>query len=350
MSKWRQVSQALVWIGLGFWLHVSLSSLRQSSSHLSELQLAGPRDGAVGSPRGRKPGGSSILPACRPQPCSWTWWPSGRHPPPELRLEEIEAAANRKEMQLAERLYERNLHRRDRVFGADGWKRIRKKGLPATLSKKARLKWHPSAFVLEYYRPLYPCFNEERFGLWNGQSRWVCRPNQISRETLIYTFGSDEWMWFEVELYRRYQPAIHAYNPGIPEDLALKFATREEFQFHNAAIDSSDHGAYQTFQTMLQENGHTYVDIVKLDCGGCEARVLLSLLQQFHHELPIGQIVVDIYGIANVTRMDVLLRGLEKGGFRAFHMEQNWRFMDNIQMSFIHKDLCGPQIQTREEY
>eukprot|EP00897_Mesotaenium_endlicherianum_P007770 jgi/Mesen1/7020/ME000365S06157 len=96
--------------------------------------------------------------------------------------------------------------------------------------------------------PAYPCAQEERFGLWSQAGRWVCRPDALSRDSVVYSVGSSGQMNFEVELYQRAQPEVHAFNPAVRASAKPKLRDREEFRWHDEGLDATPHGNLKTLQ------------------------------------------------------------------------------------------------------
>lgn len=208
--------------------------------------------------------------------------------------------------------------------------------VPKALTRVKGGLWHPSAYVLEYFRPNYPCTQEQRLGMWSDRGGWICQPYTLNPLSVVYTFGSEGKMTFEVELYRKLQPEIHLLNPGVPEIFHEKLATREEFRFHPVGLSDVDRPPeFLTLKSLMKEYDHTYIDLLKVDCGGCEYKAFANILKE--ELVPIGQIIVDVYQISETARLKFLLRLFERRGFRLFHMEQDWRFLDTLSLSYIHE-------------
>eukprot|EP00271_Cylindrocystis_brebissonii_P018698 TRINITY_DN5422_c0_g1_i1.p1 TRINITY_DN5422_c0_g1~~TRINITY_DN5422_c0_g1_i1.p1 ORF type:complete len:340 (+),score=57.78 TRINITY_DN5422_c0_g1_i1:1338-2357(+) len=329
----RQFSFAVVCFGLGYWVHLLLSPVVDSSS--SPLTQRG------GSYVGLAL--SQNLLECLPSSTKVKSRNSREALLTPEKQKEQEVQDLQRDLESAHKVYLKNLHKRARVFGATGAK-LKRLRIPNTLTRQQKAMWHPAAYVLEYYKPMYPCLNEERMGIWTERGGWICQPNSLVSSSLVYTFGSQGMLSFEVELYHRTQPEIHLFNPGFPADVQEKLRTREEFHYHAQGLGDKDGKELLTLKTLMEQQGHSYIDLLKVDCGGCEYAALKMVLQS--EVVAIGQILVDVQHITDVPRLKWFLAMFEKRGYRMFHLEQDWRVMDALSLSYIHESLCQPNSQA----
>ncbi|GAQ91678.1 hypothetical protein KFL_008330010 [Klebsormidium nitens] len=90
--------------------------------------------------------------------------------------------------------------------------------------------------------------------------------------------------------------------------------------------------------------GHSFVDILKVDCEGCEFASFRNLFQP-NAEVPVGQFLVETHSRYremgpdgnDFSQVSRLLQEYEDAGLRLFHVEPNWRWWPNgVEWAFIN--------------
>ncbi|KAG9232587.1 methyltransferase domain-containing protein [Amylocarpus encephaloides] len=153
----------------------------------------------------------------------------------------------------------------------------------------------------------YNCpWEVERIGRMGDGGKWVCgmsRYEKSSRPCILYSFGVQNESTFEQEMLERtnceiwgYDFSVEGWGPQIQPDV------RSRTHFMKAAISSdtdinSDPPAY-SIQDLMSQNGHDYIDILKIDIEYAEFNALSSLnkhTQGLEIEMPIGQMLIELH-------------------------------------------------------
>jgi FkbM family methyltransferase len=166
--------------------------------------------------------------------------------------------------------------------------------------------------------------NKERFGSVYGG--WEMITKDIGPATVVYSFGVGDDITFDIELINRFGLSVYAFDP-TPKSVKWVQAQELPNKFHFymyglAAIDGDGrfippkdprHVSYslvdrahtrdlalmlrvKRISTIMQELGHTHIDILKMDIEGAEYDVIQDIresdirpkqiLVEFHHRFP----------------------------------------------------------------
>ncbi len=189
----------------------------------------------------------------------------------------------------------------------------------------------------------------ERLYLGNEGARWCVCPDNLSDSSVVYSFGVGEDISFDLELIRRFQVQLHAFDP-TPR--SIKWIRRQtlpkEFVFHEYGLADFDgscnflppqnslHVSHSILQrdspwpavklpvqrlaTIVQGLGHDRVDLLKMDIEGAEYGVLSDflssgirveqLLVEFHHRWP----------EVGIEKTRKAIQELQGGGYRIFNV------------------------------
>lgn len=255
---------------------------------------------------------------------------------PALNLETFQHSSQHAALHLrmSEELYQANRRRRDRAYGPDPMKWIERKQreFPNRMG---------SAYLLEYFAPLYPCIPEERLGRWRDEGKWVCRVGSLNASSVVYSIGSNSQDTFERELFSRTRAQIHVFDHTLSADEQVKLRRRREYRFHakGIAVASNASANIMSLQAMMEMLHHTYTDVFKIDCEGCEYEVLTSILNNTH-AAPFGQVLVEVHKVPHRAVLAPFLQMMEARGYRLFHAEMVWLTMNALELAYIHESLC----------
>ena len=231
--------------------------------------------------------------------------------------------------------------------------------------KKERLTM--PALLVDPYRfikPNFPCIaGETPLGQSTAASvddghKFACGVNAIAGAPIVYSFGSNKKHDFELSvLTRRPDAKVHVFEliPGrlVSEAKRDKRVGYNAVGLGNYSADKTTRAKNPAYETstlaqLMQQRGHRYIDLLKMDIEGFEFDFL-------RHEAAalvsrVGQLLVEVH--ASVVRSPcVLLESLEAMGLRLFHLEINKRYPMCAELSFIqgnwtawegHKGLFGP--------
>ncbi|CZS90272.1 uncharacterized protein RCO7_08609 [Rhynchosporium graminicola] len=152
----------------------------------------------------------------------------------------------------------------------------------------------------------YNCPHEvERIGRMGDGGKWVCGMSKYEKNTrpcIIYSFGVQNESSFEQEMLERtnceiwgYDFSVNAFGPAIMAEHASRT------HFRKAGISGttqlSKKPPFITIQDIMAENGHTYIDILKIDIEYAEFEALKSFDEATAHqeEYPIGQMLIELH-------------------------------------------------------
>lgn len=141
-----------------------------------------------------------------------------------------------------------------------------------------------------------------------GYGGWVVPTDMIQSDWVIYSFGIGEDITFDRDLMERFNCTVHGFDPtpraiayveqqqaDIPnfkfypygvwsEDAEIKFYNPRKAHFSSYSILNLRHqddyitAPVKTIQSLMDELGHTHVDLIKMDVEGAEQMVIPNLI------------------------------------------------------------------------
>ena len=208
--------------------------------------------------------------------------------------------------------------------------------------------------------PSYTCTGEERLGKQGDGGKWVCNPGILAKKhtCLIYSIGSNNKFDFETALLNEVSRdcEIHVFDHTV-STLRLISKRRKPWRVHFhqyglAAKTSSSRNIAQgtpslkSLSDIVKDLGHEHrtLDILKIDCEGCEWTTFESW---FEAPVKISQILVEVHQGTTVKKGDHendalwppakrLFTKLHREGFHVFHKEPNvqWTAFGNLCLEF----------------
>lgn len=244
--------------------------------------------------------------------------------------------------------------------------------------------------VWDYARPSFFCPHDlERVGKLGDGGKVVCGMSRYeekspgpsgevstkgARPLIAYSFGINDDSSFEAALLNRTNVEIWGYDYSVKdwagEVTAMRDAQRDRAHFHKAGIakvtkEGGDPPMFSV-QDIMEMNGHTYIDIMKMDIEGAEFDAMTSWINHVKAQaeergeppvLPVGQLLVEIHlqppgsnGMfcpKTVVEWVDWFETLEELGLRPVNNEDNWigdnvygkpRFMEYTMINAIDKD------------
>ncbi|KAG1901981.1 methyltransferase domain-containing protein [Suillus fuscotomentosus] len=215
----------------------------------------------------------------------------------------------------------------------------------------------------DFFLPSFRCPHRvERIGIMGDGGKWVCGLERIApkRECNIYSFGVNGESSFEADLMKAapgcqiygYDFSVRSFGPEIEQDMDLK--SRSHF-FSYALGPEDKHSAADnpkmfTLRTLMDRNGHDFIDILKVDIEGNEFDSLSTFIDSFHGEpLPFGQLQLEVHVYPGSAWNDFpkflgWWEKLEAAGLRPFFSEPNLVYVnlvrgvrpDLVEYSFIN--------------
>jgi FkbM family methyltransferase len=193
----------------------------------------------------------------------------------------------------------------------------------------------------------------ERFGTDYGG--WNILTDSVDQKSIVYSVGIGEDISFDLGIIGKFGCRVFAYDP-TPK-VAKWLAGQDippEFIFHEVGLASTDgrvefftpdnpehisHSAkpsathkgkmlyfeVRTLSTLMRENHHNHIDLLKMDIEGFEYDVLKNILDE---QLNIRQILIEfhhgMYTFSNRDTLDAVNR-LRKAGYRLFAISDSGR-------------------------
>jgi Methyltransferase domain len=199
---------------------------------------------------------------------------------------------------------------------------------------------HPDrSYYQMNWDPDFSCMYEDSVGgkVSDGH-KWICDPHRLAFENpcLIYSIGSNGDFNFEVEMsHIAPNCEIHTFDPGNYTPWKLN-GDSINISYHEWGIKSTgklQHDQpYKSLPETLAILGHnnTKIDVLKIDCEGCEWEVYKDILQ-----IDARQIAVEVHNVNENTAM--FFQALHDNGYVIFHKEPNIHGCsgDCVEFSFL---------------
>ncbi len=200
-----------------------------------------------------------------------------------------------------------------------------------------------------YYPVSYKC---QTLTLGNKGNDWTIHPDKIDDNSIIYSFGVGVDISFDLLMIDKYGCQIHAFDP-TPKTKQWLYAQELPDKFRFFDIGLADYNGNANFQlpanpefvsgvftqdtenaqiievkvkrlkTIMQQLGHSHIDLLKMDIEGAEYDVIESIIED---NLSIGQILVEFHhrfpehGIHKTKKS---IRRLSEFGFQVFCISAN---------------------------
>jgi hypothetical protein len=159
----------------------------------------------------------------------------------------------------------------------------------------------------------------------------------IGTGLVIYSFGINGESSFEADMLSRipsasiwgYDFSVEGWGAQIPAE------HRNRTYFTKLGLGSTDEPSrvppFYTLPTLMSQNNHTYIDILKIDVEGAEYKALDTMMDVFAKVgdgvLPIGQVMIELHvadgSPVGYERFSSWWERLEKMGMRPTWMEIN---------------------------
>ncbi|CAI5527014.1 unnamed protein product [Closterium sp. Naga37s-1] len=219
--------------------------------------------------------------------------------------------------------------------------------------------------------PTYPCAINERIGKWGDGGKWTCLlPNAIQKTNpVVYSIGSFGMYSFEKEMHQMLRTMPYTFDPFLPPEKRNVMASLPFLHFIEIGLSGTatlptyrskfPEKKFATLPEMMGQFGHSYADVFKIDCEGCEVEWIKDLGKQYNNtgkrlavhggKLPFGQILIEFHkGMDKSVKTLTMVYTLENLGYRMFSIEYNHRCAVCCEMSFIHESLPGSKVAAEE--
>jgi len=207
----------------------------------------------------------------------------------------------------------------------------------------------PAYTAWDFFPPTFDCPHElERVGSLGDGGKWICGMSRIEDKPscIIYVFGLDWASSWEAELLSRTQHCeIWGYDASGAEKFGWQITGDLRYRTHFAQFQlgpKDSHGPddspkIYTLDTLMRMNGHSHIDILKIDIEGWEFETMKTLVGGYleaKQPLPFGQLQIEIH--AWKKRFQDFMAWwelLETAGLRPFAAEPNLVYVNYNRQS-----------------
>ncbi|KAJ7777901.1 methyltransferase domain-containing protein [Mycena maculata] len=195
----------------------------------------------------------------------------------------------------------------------------------------------PAYTVWDFFPAAYNCPHEiARLGALGDGGKWVCGLSRVEHkpDCIVYSVGINYESSFEAEILSNtqgcqiwgYDFTVNSFGPQISP------AQSSRTHFNAYGLAGTDHTSddghkMYTLETLMKMNGHTHIDILKIDIERWEFETLTALIKPYlasGKPLPFGQLQLEVH-IWNMSFEEYLTwwEMLEAAGLRPFWTEPN---------------------------
>ncbi|KAF8498837.1 methyltransferase domain-containing protein [Hysterangium stoloniferum] len=263
-----------------------------------------------------------------------------RYPPPQSRFSAASSLESR--INETERDYQAVIARRPELI---------KKFGRGDINKLQPFPENGEYYTLwDFWLPAFACPHKvERLGTLGDGGKYVCGVERIARKKncVIYSIGINGESSFEAALLERtvgcqvygYDYSVNSFGPEIAHNWALN--SRSHFKPWGLA-GKDEHGPnhptqWYTLDSIMKQNDHTFIDILKIDIEGGEFDVLTDLISHYNNltppqPLPFGQLQLEIHVREewgkDLAKLLKWWEALEESGLRPFWTEPNLIYLN----------------------
>jgi len=196
----------------------------------------------------------------------------------------------------------------------------------------------------------------------HASASWTLCPDGLSDTSVVYALGVGEDISFDLSVIAKYGATVHACDP-TPRSVAWirQQSLPERFHFHALAVSDVDgtslfrpprdpaHVSHslldadrgdgpavsvktRKLSTLMQQLGHTSIDLLKMDIEGSEYAVIEDML---HSDIDMRQLLVEFHHRFNgigIEQTQAAIRLLREYGFGLFAVSP-----DRLNFSFLKK-------------
>ncbi|KAL0961203.1 hypothetical protein HGRIS_006171 [Hohenbuehelia grisea] len=205
----------------------------------------------------------------------------------------------------------------------------------------------PPYTVWDFFPASYNCPHElVRIGALGDGGKWVCGLSRVVKKpgcvvySIVISLGINHESSFEADILKNtddcriwgYDFSVRKFGPQIP---ILRW---HRTYFKPYALggqdkhEATDDPKMYTLNTLMKQNGHTHIDILKIDIEGWEFDTLTALIQPYVDSgtpLPFGQLQLEVHlWSKNFPQFLKWWEILESAGLRPFMTEPNLVYLN----------------------
>jgi FkbM family methyltransferase len=198
-------------------------------------------------------------------------------------------------------------------------------------------------------------FSLKNWGDKGSGCEWTFCPDGLGPNSIVYSGGVGKNISFEHELVRNFNCTVHLLDPSPTGVATMQLEENRvpQLHFYPVALAGSrgtlrlsppvsvEEGSWYLnnqsgtievsctdLATLLKENNHPHVDLLKLDIEGAEFAVIGQIVRQ---KIPVKQIVVEFHAFLPGIRLTDAIRALlalwSRGYKLIAHVENNYTFL-----------------------
>ena len=193
----------------------------------------------------------------------------------------------------------------------------------------------------DFFIPSFNCPHRiERLGQRGDGGKWMCGIERLAQKRtpcIVYSLGVEQDSTFEEAFLKKapnceiwgYDYSVTQFGPQLRNS---PYGSKAHF-FQYALGATDNHQATPptyTLASMMKENGHTFIDILKIDVEGSEFESLAQFVRPYLDRdgpaIPIGQMQIEIHAWGDNSDFVKFLKwweDLERAGLRPFFTEPN---------------------------
>eukprot|EP00884_Botryococcus_braunii_P008595 jgi/Botrbrau1/17737/Bobra.0127s0002.1 len=229
-------------------------------------------------------------------------------------------------------------------------------------------------YIWDFFAPHYSCPQKEKVGVLadlGDNGKWVCGLRTLLQkpDCIVYSFGSNGEVSFEQGILDSTNCEIHVFDPTLGPEAKATVEALPRTHFHEYGLGGREglvkssaqltmgrltgDFAIKRLGTIMQELGHTWVDVLKVDIEGSEWDFLEDILAQ-PGPVPFTQLQIEFHYYPaqghNIGRIRQLLLKMLAKDLRVFSTEPNYWWLNSgyecIEYSYLQVDRKG-QVVTK---
>ncbi|KAG0235128.1 hypothetical protein BGW42_005778 [Actinomortierella wolfii] len=195
--------------------------------------------------------------------------------------------------------------------------------------------WHILMYWWWYFPASFTCPHDiQRVGPLSDGGKWICGMSLYEEapraKCVIYSFGVNRETRFEGEMLDRTDCEIWAYDASV-DKMGPETDGRPKVHFKPYFIGKEDKvdergKQWRTLRSLMNENGHDWIDILKIDIEGSEYPTFDAIMDDFGEVLPFSQLQLELHVPQNIIDFPNFLKWwerLESKGIRPWWTELN---------------------------
>lgn len=189
----------------------------------------------------------------------------------------------------------------------------------------------------------------QRLGNLGDGGKWICGVERLAAQRspcVVYSFGVTKDSSFEAAFLDQapncqiwgYESKVKSFGPHVQTLSGLLAKTH--FFPYDLGPDNKPYinPPEFTIDALMEKNGHSFIDVLKVDVEGGEFKALASFLLPYVQPggltLPIGQLQIEIHAWSdqgNFAKFNAWWQMLEKAGLRPFWTEANLPYVSHLR-------------------